>query len=194
MTNSTPSIARQRILDTAADLFFREGYRSVGIDTIIEQSGVAKMTLYRHFPSKDDLIVAYLDQANQQFWDWFQKAIDPYPGQPRAQLLSVFEALAVLVNKPTCYGCPFLHAATEFPAFDHPGHAVALKHKRAVRQRLQELATEAGARQPELLAGQLHLLMDGTYVQARMFGPNNPALHVAQAAQELIDAQLVTVR
>jgi AcrR family transcriptional regulator len=188
MTGSIRS-TRQRIIETAADLFFREGYRAVGIDTIIEHSGVAKMTLYRHFPSKDALIVAYLERTDEQFWAWFEEGTSTYPDSPRAQLLAVFEALAALVSKPTCYGCPFLHAATEFPALEHPGHRVALEHKQAVRTRLRELATQAGAYQPDVLADQLLLLMDGAFLQARMFGPTNPAAHVAQAAATLIEAQ-----
>lgn len=188
MTGSTRS-TRQQIIETAADLFFREGYRAVGIDTIIERSGVAKMTLYRHFLSKDALIVAYLERTDEQFWAWFEGATSKYPDSPRAQLLAVFEALAALVSKPTCYGCPFLHAATEFPALEHPGHRVALEHKQAVRTRLRELATQAGAYQPDVLADQLLLLMDGAFLQARMFGPTNPTVHVAQAAATLIEAQ-----
>ena len=189
MTDSTRS-ARQQILSTAADLFYREGYRAVGIDTIIERSGVAKMTLYRHFSSKNALIVAYLEHTNELFWAWFEAATSKHPDSPRAQLVAVFEALASQVTNPICYGCPFLHAATEFPEEDHPGHRVALNHKLAVHARLQELATQAGARQPGLLADQLMLLMDGAYLQARMFGPKSPATHVAQAAVTLIDAQL----
>lgn len=189
MASSTRS-TRQQILDVAADLFFREGYRAVGIDTIIERSGVAKMTLYRHFASKDELIAAYLAQSNEQFWVWFNAAMSKHPGAPQAQLLAVFEALASLVSNPACYGCPFLHAATEFPEVDHPSHRVALNHKQAVRSRLQELAVQAGARHPEMLADQLLLLMDGAFIQTRMFGPTNPATHVAQAAGALIDAQL----
>src|SRR5258708_2467939 len=104
MTDSTHS-ARQRILATAADLFLREGYRAVGIDTIIERSGVAKMTLYRHFSSKNDLINAFIEQTIQQFWAWFEQAISDHPDSPRAQLVAIFETLACLVADPDFYGC-----------------------------------------------------------------------------------------
>lgn len=183
---------RQQILDTAADLFFRQGYRAIGIDTIIEHSGVAKMTLYRHFPSKNALIVAYLERSNEQFWTWFAQATSQHADSPRTQLISVFEALEQLVTTPICHGCPFLHAATEFPEEGHPGHQVAQQHKQAVHARLQDLGKQAGARQPEVLANHLLLLMDGAYLQARMFGPANPATHVAEAASILIDAQVNT--
>jgi AcrR family transcriptional regulator len=181
--------SRQHILDTAASLFYRDGYRAVGVDTIVAQSGVAKMTLYRHFPSKDDLIVAYLDASNERFWVWFEdvtKEID----DPRAKLIAFFRAQETLVNAPLCYGCPFLNAVVDFPDVDHPGHAVAVKHKQAVRARLHTLAQQAGARDPQVLADQLFLLMDGAFMSARMFGGDNPALHVGEAAQILIEAQI----
>ena len=183
-----PRSARQKILDVASKRFYRDGFRAVGIDTIIAESGVAKMTLYRHFPSKDDLIVAYLERANQQFWEWFEAALGH--GSPREQLLALFEGVQQLALSPTCYGCTFQHAAADFPTPDHPGHRVALAHKQAVLARLQSLAVAAAAADPGLLAAQLLLLMDGAFVATRMFGPDNHAAHVAQAATALIAAQL----
>lgn len=180
--------ARQKILAVASERFYRDGFRAVGIDTIIAESGVAKMTLYRHFPSKDELIVAYLEQANQQFWAWFDAALGV--GSPREQLLALFEGVGQLAASPTCLGCTFQHAAADFPTLDHPGHRVALAHKQAVLARLGALATAAGTRDPEGLAAQLLLLMDGAFVATRMFGPDNHAVHVAQAAAALIAAQL----
>jgi AcrR family transcriptional regulator len=184
----TTRSARQRVLDTAAALFFRDGFRAVGVDTIVAESGVGKMTLYRHFPSKDHLIVAYLQDSNARFWDWFEAAVAG-AGDARAQLLAVFGALEALVAKPTCYGCPFLNAAVDFPAPDHTGHQVALEHKRAVRARYWDLARQAGARSPGALADRLTLLMDGAFMAVRLYGPNNPAAHVAEAARILIDAE-----
>jgi AcrR family transcriptional regulator len=181
--------ARQHILETAGRLFFREGYRAVGIDTIVAASGVAKMTLYRHFPSKDELIVAYLETMNERFWSWFEGAIADQP-TPRAQLTALFTALAKLVSSPHCYGCPFLNAAGEFPELDHPGHRTALAHKQAVRARLLTLTTAAHAPEPAILADQLAVLMDGAYLQVRMFGTDNPAKWVAEAAETLIAQQL----
>jgi AcrR family transcriptional regulator len=181
---------RQHILDIAGDLFFRKGYRAVGVDTIVQEAGIAKMTLYRYFPSKDDLIVAYLEQVNQLFWDWFDAAIEPYEGEPRRQLGAVFAALEKLVKSPQCYGCAFLVAASEFPELDSPGHRVALAHKQTVRDRLRELAGQAGARKPDVLADQLALLMDGGFAAVRVFGPGNLGASVVDAAATLIEAQI----
>lgn len=184
--------SRQQILDVASDLFFQQGFRAVGIDTIIARSGVAKMTLYRYFPSKDDLIVAYLEQSNQKFWEWFEEAVQPYAGQPREQLIKLFEALSKLAISPTCYGCTFQNTAAEFPDLDHPGHKVALAHKQAVRARLRQMAEEAAASDPEVLGDQLLLVMDGAWVAARMYrniGPN-PATQAASAARALLQVYL----
>jgi hypothetical protein len=92
---------------------------------------------------------------------------------------------------PACYGCPFLNVASEYPEADYAGHGVALEHKRSVRERFRELAEEAGAREPNQLAGTLMLLMDGAFMAARVFGasPDSPAAHVAEAAAQAVTAQ-----
>jgi AcrR family transcriptional regulator len=179
--------ARERILDTASELFYRDGYHAVGIDTIIARSGVAKMTLYRHFASKDDLIAAYLERSNAEFMAWLDVAI-AVVDEPRAGLVAAFDAVGKLATSARCLGCTFQGAASEFPEMDHPGHRVALDHKRAVRNRFAELARDAGLRDPDGLAAQLLLLMDGSWVAARMFGPDNHAKSVGEAARALIDA------
>jgi hypothetical protein len=109
---------------------------------------------------------------------------------PREKILAFFQALQNYVKTPACYGCPFLNAATEYPETDYPGHQVALEHKQSVRARFRQLAKEAGAAKPEVLADQLFLLMDGSYMASRMFGAKNPAAHVAEAARVLIDSAL----
>lgn len=179
--------ARERILDTAGQLFYQRGFHAVGIDTIVAASGVAKMTLYRHFASKDDLIVAYLERSNEQFWRWIDGVVADVR-DPKAQLEAMFEAFGQLANSPRCLGCTFQGTAGEFPAREHPVHAVALAHKQAVRERLRTLAEAAQLREPDQLAAQLLLLMDGAWAAARMFGPGNAAAHVAAATQTLINA------
>jgi AcrR family transcriptional regulator len=180
---------KDQVFQTAARLFYQNGYRAVGVDTIAAESGIGKMTLYRHYPSKDDLIVAYLRDSDRLFWQNFEE-ITKEAETSRDKLLVFFEALQEYVTTPVCYGCPFLNVATEYPAADHPGHRVAMEHKRSVRERFRQLAKQAGARKPDLLADQLFLLMDGAYMASRMFGPDNPAAQVASAARSLIDAAL----
>lgn len=189
MPDRNPS-SRERLLEMAGRLFYRDGFRAVGVDTVVAESGVGKMTLYRHFPSKDDLIVAYLEHANGRFWQWFDGAAAQGGGAPRADLLAVFAALQALVTAPACLGCPFLNAAVDFPETGHPGHRVAIEHKQAVLARLTIMAEAAGASDARGLAGQLLVLMDGAFMAVRLFGPNNPAQQVAQAAQALIDTHI----
>jgi AcrR family transcriptional regulator len=178
---------RERILEAANRLFLRDGFRAVGVNAIIAESGVAKMTLYAHFPSKDDLIVAYLERANEQFWEWLEGASDGL-ADPKAKLIAMFDAVGKLASSPQCLGCTFQGTAAEFPNPEHPGHRVALAHKRSVLARLRGLAEDAGLRAPEALAKQLLLLMDGAWVAARMFGPDNHGAQVAAAARALMEA------
>ncbi|MCZ7533872.1 MAG: TetR/AcrR family transcriptional regulator [Acidimicrobiia bacterium] len=179
---------RERILETSQRLFYRDGFRAVGIDTIIAEAGVAKMSLYRHFPSKDDLIVAYLEASNRQFWEWLDGEVAGID-DPLDRLIAMFEAIEKLATSPECLGCTFQGTAAEFPDRDHPGHQVALDHKKAVRDRFVDLARQAGLSDYEELGNQLLLLMDGAWVAARIFGPHNPATGLTAAARALIDTR-----
>jgi AcrR family transcriptional regulator len=187
VTSVTKKSAREKILDTAGELFYKQGFRAVGIDTIIAEAGVAKMTLYAHFPSKDDLIVAYLKRSDSEGWKWLEDAT-ARGDTPRAKLVAIFEALGERADSAECLGCPVQATAAEFPDANHPGHQVALASKQRVRAHLRGLAESAGLRAPEVLADQLALLMDGAYASSRMYGPGNPARHVADAARALIEA------
>ena len=182
--------ARQRILDTAAEMFYRDGIRAVGIDTIIARSGVAKMSLYRNFPSKDALVTAWLSDRNAFFWRRWDKAEASRAGDPRGQLEAILDMVAATASNPKWRGCPFLNTATEFPEPGHPARAVILAHKRAVRERLRGLAAAARASDPDLLAQQLQLLIDGAYAIGQSLGPGGPAKTVAGAGRALIAAQI----
>lgn len=188
MTASSNS-ARERILTTATELFSREGYRAVGTDTIIERSGVAKMTLYRHFAAKNDLICSYIEKTIEDLWTLFGQAINKHPDSPKEQLVTFFEMLALQVADPGFYGCSCLNAAVEFPQLDHPAHQLALQHKQDVRAHFLHLAEQAEVRHPDVLADQLLLLMNGMLMQGRMQGPTNLVAPVVQAVKALIDAR-----
>jgi AcrR family transcriptional regulator len=187
VTEITKKGAREKILDAAGHLFYQQGFRAVGVDTIIAEAGVAKMTLYSHFPSKDDLIVAYLERSDAEGWKWLQEATAGRES-PRDKLIAIFDALSERADSATCLGCPDQATAAEFPDSEHPGHKVALANKQKVRSHLSELAGDAGLREPEALADQLMLLMDGAYASARMYGHGNPARHVGAAGRALIEA------
>ena len=179
------------LFQTAARLFHQYGYRATGVDAIAAESGISKMTLYRHFPSKDDLILAFLQHSNAEFWAYFEGAVESASGG-RAKLLAFFESLQSYTTGSACYGCPFINIAEEYPESRYPGHRAALDHKQAVRSRFTQLAAEAGASDPNSLADGLLLLMDGAYMAARMYGPatENPARNLAEVARGLIDLSL----
>jgi AcrR family transcriptional regulator len=182
--------ARQRILETASEMFYRDGIRAVGIDAIIARSGVAKMSLYRNFPSKDALVTAWLEDRNAFFWRRWERAEESRAGDPPGQLEAILDMVAATASHSKWRGCPFLNTGTEFPEPDHPARAVILAHKRAVGERLRSLAAAADARDPDLLAEQLQLLIDGAYAIGQNLGPDGPARTVASAGRALIAAQL----
>lgn len=185
--------AKEALFATAARLFYQHGYRATGVDRIAAESGIGKMTLYRHYPAKDDLIVAYLHDSDREFWHYFEQNTVT-ASTAREKLLAFFASLQEYVTSPVCYGCAFLNVAAEYPENDYPGHRVALEHKQAVREHFRALAAEAGAREPDATADALFLLMDGAYVAARMFGPapDSPARHLTEAARAVLDAQCAT--
>lgn len=181
--------ARERILETAGRLFYQYGYHAVGVDTIIAEARVAKMTLYRHFASKDDLVVAYLERVNTQLLQLMDEAA---AGTKDAveQIRAIGALVAKIATSPQCLGCVFQMSASEFPANDHPAHRMALAHKTALRDRLATYAYRGGLHNPEQLADQLMLLIDGAWIAARMFGPQNPAASLSTAIDTLLNSAL----
>jgi AcrR family transcriptional regulator len=188
MSNNTNVAARQRILDTAGELFYHEGIHAVGIDTIIERSGVAKATLYHHFASKEALIEAYLRDRDQTFWKWFEEAIDKEQGA-KGKLLAFFDALVIKVSIPGYRGCGFLNCAAEFPRLEQPGYYLPRATKHELRRRLLQLCKQLAIARPEMLADQLLLLSEGGFSSAPMFDVPGPAAYITDAARSLIEVQ-----
>lgn len=184
----TQTDAQQRILTIADDLFYQEGIRAIGVDTIIAKSDVAKTTLYRYFPSKDDLVVAYLEGRNQRFWELFEIAINQHSGQPKQQLLAIFVWIDELLRSADSCGCPFLMVASEFPEFDYPGHQVAIAHKQKMRDRMTELAEQAGIKQAQELSAALLMLVDGAFAERRLFKQHDNGVSLAKVAATMITA------
>jgi AcrR family transcriptional regulator len=161
---------RERILAVAADLFYRHGIRAVGVDSIAEAAGTNKMTLYRHFASKDELVAEYLRcLAEKASSSWDQLAAQ-HPGDARAQLGAWLEDMAGHVESGDQRGCPLANAAVELPEKDHPARRVIEAFKNAQRNRIIELCATADLAQPELLADELFLLLEGARVTAQSMG------------------------
>ncbi|RAK67373.1 TetR/AcrR family transcriptional regulator [Phenylobacterium kunshanense] len=180
--------AAERILATAAELFYREGTRAVGVDEIVSRAGTTKPSLYRAFGSKDQLIAAYLTVEAEGFRARFDAAVDAHPGDPRAQILAVFDALGAQVAEPGRRGCALTNAAVEYPAAEHPGRLVTVEHKLQLRERLRAMTKAMDARKPKKLADALLLLIEGVYVSSQIFGPDGPAGAARMAAEALIEA------
>jgi AcrR family transcriptional regulator len=186
---SRTSRRKEKLFRTAARLFYRQGYRATGVDEIASASGIGKMTLYRHFSSKQKLVEAYLRDSDEEFWRHFELSTRG-AADARGRLLAFFQALQDYVLSPACLGCPFLNASSEYPQPAHWAHRIALAHKQSVRSRLRRLAARTGEPRAKALADALLLLVDGAYSAARMYGPSrsSPAVGLAEAARRLIDA------
>ncbi|BAY91270.1 TetR family transcriptional regulator protein [Tolypothrix tenuis PCC 7101] len=175
-----------RILHTASDLFYREGIRNVGIDRIIAESGVAKMSLYNHFKSKDALIEAWLRQEHEQWCQWLKTTVEQQTTDPTKRLLAIFDALREWFEGPDFRGCAFMNASIELANPDHPGYRVALEHQQSIYQYILQLAQAAEVTLPEQLARQLLLLVQGAIVVALMEGSWSTASQAKKAAVMLI--------
>jgi len=179
--------AQQHLLRAAAELFYQEGVRAVGVDAVVERAGVNKMSLYRQFSSKDDLVVAYLEQSDRQFFARFDESVGKHPGEPKKQLVQYFDDLARRASQENYRGCPFVNVSAEFPDPAHPARVCVLDNKTRLMARLLELATQAGARDPAELANGLALLIEGIYASSQTYGAGCGPITVAPlVARQLI--------
>src|ERR1700722_9525725 len=131
---------RDRILRTASKLFYQRGVRAVGVDLVVEEAGVAKTSLYRHFRTKDDLIAAFLELEDEDFWKGWSRVTELHKTNPVAELEAHLDWIAERVGRPNYRGCPQLNVAAEFPDSDHPARRVAAAHKQELRRRLKGIA------------------------------------------------------
>jgi len=161
---------RERILAVAADLFYRHGIRAVGVDAIAEAAGTNKMTLYRHFASKDELVAGYLRHLAEKAGAAWDRRAAQHPGDPCAQLRGWLEDVAAQLASGDQRGCALANAAVELPEKDHPARRVIEAFKTAQRQRIIDLCAAADLDQPEMLADELFLLLEGARVTAQSIG------------------------
>ena len=167
MAMTTTAAARERIVATAYTLFCRHGIRAVGVDTIIERSGVAKMTLYRHFKSKDDLVLAVLDRREEKWTkQWLQNEVCKRTSEPVERLLAIFDVFDGWFRRRNFEGCLFINALIEIDDRSHPVHRECRRQLAHIRDFVAELAAEAGAADPDDFARQWHILMKGSIVAA----------------------------
>ncbi|HJY40154.1 MAG TPA: TetR/AcrR family transcriptional regulator [Steroidobacteraceae bacterium] len=180
---------RDRILNTARELFYREGVRAVGVDTVVAQSGVAKTSLYRWFPSKDALIAAVIEEEAKCRWaGWDYTAAHSQP-DAREQLRAQLAGIAKFVSSPQYRGCPFMNVTVEFADDQHPARLVAREVMEELRRRVRALVDKIGVREPAIVTDQIVMLVDGAFSAAQVFGKDGPQQLLVTAADALIDAQ-----
>jgi AcrR family transcriptional regulator len=184
--NASKPSTRERLLAAADDLFYREGVKTVGIDRIVQQAGVAKASLYNLFGSKDELVEAYLDARHVGTRDQVERALTRFR-TPRERLLGVFDAQGQLFTEPDFNGCAHIAASAE-AQHGSPVEGAADRYRLWVRTIFTDLAREAGVADAEGLARQLHLLYDGAGVSARMDRDPSAATTAREAAALLFDA------
>lgn len=183
----TVSIARSRILSCASDLFYRKGINHVGVNEIIAASGVARMTLYHHFKSKNDIISAVLDMRRAHRLEGIQVA-GQEADTPRGRILAIFDYLDRVIGDPGFRGCAFINAAVELADPAHPGFEISMRHKRRMIEEFERIAAQAGWVAPDLFALQCQLLWDGAVAAAQIGYDDAPVRAVRAALDTLINA------
>ncbi|VWD15396.1 TetR family transcriptional regulator [Burkholderia lata] len=177
---------RERILQTASELFYREGTRAVGVDLIVGQAGVAKTSLYRHFTTKDDLIEAFLLREDADFWAHWDAVAAQYRRTPREELDAQLQWIGERIARPGYRGCPQINIAAEYADGNHPARKVAVAHKQELRRRLTELAGAIGVDEPETSALRLATVIDGALSSGQALHAHGPVAFLQEIAQLLL--------
>ena len=178
-----------RVLDAAHELFRQQSIDAVGVDTISARSGVSKSTLYRHFPSKGALVEAYLRRHHDRRLQEWVDAVQGGGGDPVERMLGVFDWLGVWFGSEDFRGCRFLNAAVQLPDPAHPAFGIPAQHKESVRGLLVELGEEAGVPDPDELAYEIALLIDGAIMHALLEGSPQPAARAKHLARLAVGAR-----
>ena len=186
-----PKTGKARLIHVAIELFYSHGFQAVGIDQILAAAGVTKTTFYKHFESKDDLLVEAIEQREQSEMQAWKNAVEHLAGDdPQKQLLALFDVLDVWFNEPDFRGCQFINAAAEFPNPHDPVHAVAAEHKRKNRDFFRDLAQAAGIADAETFADQYTALVEGTLVLRQVHGRDDAAKVIKPAVEALLARSL----
>lgn len=177
---------RDELVQNALKAFYRSGFHAIGMDALAKETGVSKTAMYKHFRTKEDLILATLRLRDEQFRNWLVRRIEALAETPRDRLLSIFDALAEWFREPEFRSCMFIKASSEYQDRNHPIHAASAEHKRLLLVYFEGLARAAGAKSPEALARQLLTLKEGAIVLAHLHDPETAAADARGAADTLI--------
>lgn len=182
---------RERILSAASELFYRHGIRAVGVDAVAQAAETNKMTLYRHFSSKDELVAEYLRRLAEKAKASWDRLEADYPGEPSAQLRAWLKNMAAHVASGDERGCALANAAVELPEKDHPARRVIEAFKTAQRERLVQLCAAASLAEPEMLADELFLLLEGARVTAQSMGRKGLDDRLVRMGEAMIQAHTI---
>lgn len=184
------SDVRSRILDTASALFYERGVRAVGVDLVVLEAAVAKTSLYRYFPTKDDLIVAFLEREDREFWAQWDSVAEQYADDPAAELDAHMRWIGERLARSNYRGCPQINAAAEFAEPSHPAREVSRQHMLTLRRRLHDTAKRLKVSRPKQLAAQLAVLVNGAFVSSGLLSPEEATGVLRGALKALLaDAQ-----
>jgi len=178
------------VLDTAERLFSARSSRSVGMDELVRETGLGKMTVYRLFKSKDDLVGAYLSRKAASMLAHLDAELIRLEDDPRAALLAVVDVVEHEVTRPGFRGCPFTNVSSEYDDPQHPARSAAADYKFDLHLRLERLADQLLPGAGDDLAAQVHLIIDGMYLSGGLLGPDGPASHGRRLAEKLVDAAI----
>jgi AcrR family transcriptional regulator len=190
-TQAGKTRVRDRIFDTACELFYQRGIHGVGVDAIAAEAGSNKMSFYRSFASKDALVTEYLREQEREYWAWWESAVARHPGEPRRQIEALFEAQLEYASSKACRGCALGNAAVEITDEEDALSNLVREYKERVRGRLHELARGLAVSDPAGLGDALMLLLDGGYFTRLVFPrASGPIAAALPAARALIDAYI----
>lgn len=177
---------RDELVQKSLDVFYQNGFHATGMDMLVAKTGISKTSMYKHFRTKEDLILAALRLRDETFRNWLFRRMETLADNPRDQIAAMFDALGEWFRQPGYQGCMFVKAVSEYQSPDDPIHQQSADHKRLLERHLGKLAREAGLKKPDLLARQLLLLKEGAIVTAHFHHTDDPAADAKEAAQILI--------
>lgn len=179
---------RDELVQKALKAFYRNGFTATGMDMLAAETGISKTSMYKHFRTKEDLILAVLRLRDENFRNWLYRRMEELADTPREQLPALFDALEEWFGEPGFQGCMFIKASSEYQDAAHPIHRQSADHKRMLETHVTGVATRAGLTNPGELARQLLLLKEGAIVTAHLRITKNPAQDAKQAAITLLEA------
>jgi len=181
---------RDELIQKALKIFYRDGFHATGMDKLVKETGISKTSMYNHFRTKEDLILAALRLRDELFRNRMYRRVEELSDDPRGQLEALFTSLDEWFHSEEFKGCMFIKASGEYPLHGTPIHNISAEHKTLVQSYIEEIATKAGARDPETLAKHLMLLKEGAIITAHMHGPAGVADDALSAARILIKEQI----